>query len=121
MRINAILLQRAGSPTAIHLPSTKPESLSTHPSAAIQINQTVSSADIPSQMRPAPQTVIIPAPTIPQYSGTPSEKSLQFLLRLQHFASSMYGWTDTVLLRDVPEPGTEELSAELSQLLPGRN
>ncbi|CAF4439891.1 unnamed protein product, partial [Didymodactylos carnosus] len=93
---------RAGSPTAIHLPSTKPESLSTNPSSAIQINQPVSSADVPSQMRPAHQTVIIPAPTtIPQYSGTPSEKSLQFLLRLQHFASSMYGWTDTVLLQGV--------------------
>ncbi|CAF1523513.1 unnamed protein product [Didymodactylos carnosus] len=93
---------RVGSPSAILLPSTKPESLSAHPSSAIQINQTVSSADVPSQMRPAPQTVIIPAPTtIPQYSGTPSEKPLQFLLRLQHFASSMYGWTDTVLLQGI--------------------
>ncbi|CAF0975034.1 unnamed protein product [Didymodactylos carnosus] len=83
--------------------------------AAMQINQTVSSAHVPSQMRPAPQTVIIPAPTtIPQYPGTPSEKPLQFLLRLQHFAPSMYGWTDTVFL-DVADNTIERLKPAVDE------
>ncbi|CAF1156824.1 unnamed protein product, partial [Didymodactylos carnosus] len=90
-----------GSSPPTQFPPTKPENLSTYPSSAPQLNPNISSGDVPPQTRPTPQTIIIPAPTtIPQYAGKPTEKPLQFLLRLQHYASSMYGWTDTALLQD---------------------
>ncbi|CAF1391831.1 unnamed protein product [Didymodactylos carnosus] len=92
----------AAPPPSAHLPSTKPENLSTYPSSAPPPNPNISSGDVPLQTRSTPQTIIIPAPTtIPQYAGKPTEKPLQFLLRLQHYASSMYGWTDTALLQGI--------------------
>ncbi|CAF3920269.1 unnamed protein product [Didymodactylos carnosus] len=91
-----------GSSPPTQFPPTKPENLSTYPSSAPQLNPNISSGDVPPQTRPTPQTIIIPAPTtIPQYAGKPTEKPLQFLLRLQHYASSMYGWTDTALLQGI--------------------